>query len=244
MSTLDIRLGSLGIPVSAWAALNGLTWLDTVRAAIERQIQHIQDDQLQEVNGHVSRAQLQIPPEWDQTLKHVQLKTQLGRGSLVRHLVALDMAQQWAQKRIDPSIIPSGALWAMVQGVTDKERERVEIRLSATELRALDQQAEELGASRTQLLVKLVRSFLLSIPVLASQKAVDLGQLNSTLLRVGVDLRTIGQHLADSPEHVTQEMLGQVQACLDQIQQGVREVASVLQKSKERWVLVPASGEQ
>ena len=35
-STLDIRLGSLGIPVSAWAALNGLTWLDTVRAAIER----------------------------------------------------------------------------------------------------------------------------------------------------------------------------------------------------------------
>jgi hypothetical protein len=127
-----------------------------------------------------------------------------------------------------------------VVGVRDETRERKEIRLSKSELVALEQLAELRKEDAPKFMSRILRAYLLKTPGFTPQEVSLLGVHNLLLLRVCNNLNQLAKHAnttAARGDVLSIDTIANLPAELDAIRAHVKHVSTLLSNNRERWLI-------
>ena len=125
----------------------------------------------------------------------------------------------------------------------DRMRHRQEIRLSGSEIHAIDKLAQAAGVSRRNYIVNLVRHHLLQAPQLGMTELVAIGESNKQLAAIRSLLNQIAKKLnsGDSVEvGVIASAFGKTEKA---IHMHLPHVHQVMRSNLDRWAIVEASSD-
>jgi hypothetical protein len=114
-------------------------------------------------------------------------------------------------------------------------KKRAEIRLTPSELDAVDARADDAGCSRSTWLVNVVRGTLTKQAQMGMREIDSLGESNYQLLAIGRNLNQIAKRLNEGhPDVITAKY---TERLADEIRAHVKSVSKVMGASIERWSL-------
>lgn len=114
-------------------------------------------------------------------------------------------------------------------------KKRAEVRLTPTEMEAVDARANREGCSRSTWLVNVVRGTLTKEPQMGMPEIDSLGESNYQLLAIGRNLNQIAKRLNEGhPDVITVKY---IERLTDEIRKHVKKVSKVMGASIERWSL-------
>lgn len=114
-------------------------------------------------------------------------------------------------------------------------KKRAEIRLTPSELEAVDARASNDRCSRSTWLVNVVRGTLTKQPQMGMREIDSLGESNYQLLAIGRNLNQIAKRLNEGhPDVITVKYIDRL---TDEIRTHVKKVSKVMGASIERWSL-------
>lgn len=125
----------------------------------------------------------------------------------------------------------------------DRTRHRQEVRLSGSEIQAIDKLAAAAGVSRRKYIVNLIRSHLLRTPQLGMHELAVVGESNKQLAAIRSLLNQIAKKL-NSGESVA---AGTIQHALSTAESAIYThiagIHPVIRSNLDRWVIVEASSD-
>lgn len=114
-------------------------------------------------------------------------------------------------------------------------KKRAEVRLTPTEMDAVDARAEREGCSRSTWLVNVVRGTLTKQPQMGMPEIDSLGESNYQLLAIGRNLNQIAKRLNEGqPDAITVKYIERLST---EIRTHAKKVSKVMGASIERWSL-------
>jgi len=114
-------------------------------------------------------------------------------------------------------------------------KKRAEVRLTPTEMDAVDARADREGCSRSMWLVNVVRGTLTKQPQMGMPEIDSLGESNYQLLAIGRNLNQIAKRMnVGHPDTITVKYIEGLTA---EIRTHVKKVSKVMGASIERWSL-------
>jgi len=117
-------------------------------------------------------------------------------------------------------------------------KKRAEVRLTPTEMAAVDARADMEGCSRSTWLVNVVRGTLTKQPQAGTREIESLGESNYQLLAIGRNLNQIAKRLNEGhPDVLTVKYIERLR---DEIRAHAEKVSKVMGASIERWSLTSA----
>lgn len=154
-------------------------------------------------------------------------KRQIGPGAALRASIQREM-ERVEQGAIEPA--------KQVDERPDTgEKKRVEIRLTKSELAAVDARARAEGCSRQSWLVNVVRGTLTKQPQAGMREIESLGESNYQLLAIGRNLNQIAKRLNEGhPDTITVDYIERLR---NEIRAHAEKVSKVMGASIERWSL-------
>lgn len=119
----------------------------------------------------------------------------------------------------------------------DTSRVRIEIKLTKSELEQVRLVAEQVGYSRNQWVANLVRSYLTKAPQFGMNELAVLNESNSQLLHIGRNLNQMARQLNTSLAATDRLKADAVEQLSKVIHLHVKQVAQLIQANIERWKL-------
>lgn len=117
----------------------------------------------------------------------------------------------------------------------NEPKKRAEVRLTPSELEAVDARASNEGCSRSTWLVNVVRGTLTKQPQMGMREIDSLGESNYQLLAIGRNLNQIAKRLNEGhPDVITVKYIDRL---TDEVRTHVKKVSKVMGASIERWSL-------
>lgn len=244
--SLCARLGDLHPVFEVWCAHRNLTPAEAIKDFVAQVIGEPTRFSLSE------SAQERIRISLDKQ-QHIEFANwcdlqSLPKSAAVRLLVAGNL-RQWVQsqeqtqhrdnatqKKSTLRVIP------VVGQLEDRRaRERLRLSLSQSEMDALQAVAQEQGLTPSKLTGHLVRAYLLNASLISKQEQIDLGAVNSALLRIGNNLNQIVRRLNANSENGNDELppslIQELRGCVQALQSHVKSSAQALETSRQRWRL-------
>ena len=157
---------------------------------------------------------------------HCQAKG-LKPGAALRALIQMDVARS-GEKATPPAA-------QQVEHPDRGRKRRAEIRVTPTELEAVDVRAEAEGCSRQVWLVNVVRGTLTKQPQAGMHEVKSLGDSNYQLLAIGRNLNQIAKRLNEG--HSDALTTKYVERLREEIRAHAKKVSKVMGASIERWSL-------
>lgn len=114
-------------------------------------------------------------------------------------------------------------------------KKRAEIRLTPSELSAVDGRAEVEGCSRSTWLVNVVRGTLTKQPQMGMREIDSLGESNYQLLAIGRNLNQIARRLNEGRDDVI--TIKYIERLAEEFRSHTKKVSKVMGASIERWSL-------
>lgn len=122
-------------------------------------------------------------------------------------------------------------------------RHRQEVRLTGSEVGAIDRLAQACGTSRRKYIVNLVRSHLLREPQLGMTELAAIGESNKQLAAFGRHFNQIAKKL-NSGENVEARSIAQaLNRVKEEIDEHLAYVHRVMRSNLDRWSIVEASND-
>lgn len=125
----------------------------------------------------------------------------------------------------------------------DRTRHRQEVRLTSTEIHAIDKLAQTVGVSRRQYIVNLVRNHVLKTPQFGMTELDALGKSNSQLVSCGSLLNQIAAKL-NSGKNVEMSVITRA---VDTYQETIKPhlviVNQMMLSNSKRWAIVEVSND-
>jgi hypothetical protein len=138
--------------------------------------------------------------------------------------------------------VAAGGQVALV-GETESTTVRLEIRLTAAEIKVLEAKAAE-GRYRSvqAMVVAITRAFLTSSPVLDPALAADLGRDNLALVRISHYINKLIQDVAGG-KRIGPLDAAEVVAMLERVDRHTQAIAKMLAEAQGRWKLAEKGGQ-
>lgn len=127
-----------------------------------------------------------------------------------------------------------------VVGARDETRERKEIRLSKSELVALEQLAALRKEDAPKFMSRILRAYLLKTPGFTPEEVSLLGVHNLLLLRVCNNLNQLAKHAntaAARGDVLSIDAMTNLPAEVDAVRAHVKHVSTLLSNNRERWLI-------
>lgn len=123
----------------------------------------------------------------------------------------------------------------------DRTRHRQEVRLSGSEVQAIDKLASAAGASRRKYMVNLIRSHLLRTPQLGMHELAAIGESNKQLAAIRSLLNQIAKKM-NSGENVAASTIQRALSDTESvIYAHIASIHPVIRSNLDRWGIVEAS---
>lgn len=152
-----------------------------------------------------------------------------GRRALFRY-----MGEKTVAMPMRFTVIPESA---------DRARHRQEVRLSGSEIQAIDKLAAVAGVSRRKYIVNLIRSHLLRTPQLGMHELAVVGESNKQLAAIRSLLNQIAKKL-NSGESADADAIGRALRQTESvIYAHIASIHPVMRSNLDRWVIVEASSD-
>lgn len=119
----------------------------------------------------------------------------------------------------------------------DLTRRRLEIRLTATEYRAIQELARQQGMSSNRWIINLIRANLVARPQFGMEELRVLGESNSRLLALGRNLNQIARQINTNPGTHKQLKTEQIEALSRHIANHTAQVTGVMRANIDRWLV-------
>jgi len=117
----------------------------------------------------------------------------------------------------------------------DESKERIEIRLTRTEMAKTRKHAENEGCSPNRWIINLVRANLTKRPQFGMKELEDLGESNKQLLAIGRNLNQLVRAINRGESRGVDP--SQIQAISDLIKKHAEIVSTAMQANIDRWVI-------
>lgn len=141
------------------------------------------------------------------------------------------------------NVSPTQLRFLAVPESADRTRHRQEVRLSGSEVQAIDKLAAAAGVSRRKYIVNLIRSHLLRTPQLGMHELAVVGESNKQLASIRSLLNQIAKKL-NSGESVAastiERALGNAEST---IYAHIASIHPVIRSNLDRWAIVEASSD-
>lgn len=126
----------------------------------------------------------------------------------------------------------------------DRTRHRQEVRLTGSEMQAINKLAQDVGVSRRQYIVNLIRAHLLREPQLNKADLDAVRESNDQLTRIGTNLNQIAMKQNAGNSVDSRLIVEMVNKAYSQIKEHRPCIYRVMRSNLDRWVTVEASHDQ
>lgn len=138
---------------------------------------------------------------------------------------------------------PAHLRFLAVPESADRTRHRQEVRLSGSEIQAIDKLANAAGVSRRKYIVNLIRSHLLRTPQLGMHELAAIGESNKQLAAIRSLLNQIAKKM-NSGENVAASTIQRTLSDTESvIYAHIASIHPVIRSNLDRWGIVEASSD-
>jgi len=259
---LKVILGDFGTLFDAWCYRNGLSATEALQGCLASALDGVWDREIAQQSTSAAAANIWIDASdlyepFAAWCSKLELSTSAALRILVIQLLLDEIHKGSAQSALDfgthlPAQEAQHPPAALRTGKPDNQRQRKELRLSASELAVLTKLADQRHVTPQRLILQVLRAFLLKAPSFSAEEITQLGASNLALLRIGNNLNQIARKLnvgsamdaqECGPEHTDQaDLTGGVQAtcqaiqsCVGAIHTHVDAASALLSAARERW---------
>lgn len=246
--SLRIDLGEIGPHFDTCAARCGLSPAEALSDLVRRLLL-----------GQIPTSALRTPTPSARTLRRITFESEADRDQLstlscdlgsrpgrVVRLAALEQVARQAggQTNLGP-VLPQAGGFGVEPGAAQAGHTRLELRLTNSELTALQAQASDSGhGSVQQLLVAILRAYLTAQPVVGPQVAAELGRVNLALVRIGAGINQVAKAChAGTAGSLGPEDGAKLLAAAQAIEGHARQASDLLLRAQRRWALAPQAGQ-
>jgi hypothetical protein len=242
--TLRIDLGELDSHFERFAIAKGRTVSDALGEVVQGFVSRSKDQRLpgqKRVFRTVKFASIEERRQAQEQAErlNVRLGTALRLGALEQLLVQVGSVDGQGGAAIDAL---AGGRVCLV-GKTESPTARLELRLTAAEIKVLEAKAAE-GRYRSvqAMVVAITRAFLTSSPVLDPALAADLGRDNLALVRISHYINKLIQDVAGG-KRIGPLDAAEVVVMLERVDRHTQAIAKMLAQAQGRWKLADKGGE-
>lgn len=221
---ISVQLGDLFPLFAKWCDDNSFTHSAGLRVIVNQQLKFHQHGPVS-----VSNPRLRIKLDGD-----IEKQLNAARGSrnvsaFVRDLIKEQLLRnQFVQTRIHAAVQSQ-------EGQTDRERVRVELKLSKSEWNVIESWAQQMGVvPATRLTLQIIRGFLLHAIPSTEQNKVSLGTINTALIKIGTNLNQIARQL-NQERVIDAAPFDQIQMMIPELRECVQQISLFLSVHRERW---------
>ena len=238
---LKVALGDISPLFELWCQRQGLRSADAILDFVRRAVNGVLVDfePPKTVTVWADAGELHDPfIEW---CAERGLSSSAALRGMILHLLLAEA--QPGQAKTEAQALPTqGAAGAsMLIGQPDAQRQRMELRLSNSEMGVLTTMAGQRKVSVQRLVLQVLRAFLLKTPAFTADEMRNLGAINLGLLRIGNNLNQITRHLhGDSPTGSEaspgmEALARDLNDCIQAIRTHVDGSSAALGAARERW---------
>ena len=126
----------------------------------------------------------------------------------------------------------------------DATRLRQEVRLTGSEVEAIDKRAQACGTSRRKYITNLVRAHLLQEPQLGMTELAVIGESNKQLAAFGRHFNQIAKKLNSDESVESRSIANSLNRVKEEIDKHLAYVHRVMRSNLDRWPIVEASNDE
>jgi len=127
---------------------------------------------------------------------------------------------------------------------SDATRLRQEVRLTGSEVEAMDKRARACGTSRRKYITNLVRAHLLQEPQLGMTELAVIGESNKQLAAYGRHFNQIAKKLNSGESIESRSIAHSLNRVKEEIDEHLAYVHRVMRSNLDRWPIVEASNDE
>ena len=237
---LKVALGDISPLFELWCQRQGLRSADAILDFVRRAVNGVLVDfePPKTVTVWADAGELHDP--FLQWCAERGISSSAALRSMILHLLLAEAQPGQAKTEAEALPTQGGAGASMLIGQPDAQRQRMELRLSHSEMGVLTTMAGQRKVSVQRLVLQVLRAFLLKTPAFTADEMRNLGAINLGLLRIGNNLNQITRHL-HSPEAGSEASPGmealarELNDCIQAIRTHVDGSSAALGAARERW---------